>query len=65
MNRDEAMFILSAYRPGGADAHDAQFAEALDLAKQDAELAAWFAVQQDRDRRGITHELKNIQNLRP
>jgi len=29
MNNDEAKFILRAYRPGGPDAADPQFAEAL------------------------------------
>ncbi len=42
MNNDEAKFILSAYRPGGDDAADARFAEALAQAERDPELAAWF-----------------------
>lgn len=46
MNREEAKLILQAYRPGGQDAGDPYFAGALALAKQDAELAAWFAEQQ-------------------
>jgi hypothetical protein len=41
MNRDEAKSILLLYRPE-ADAVDPQVAEALALAKQDAELARWF-----------------------
>jgi hypothetical protein len=49
MNREEAKLILQVYRPGGQDADDPQFAEALALAKQDPELAAWFAEQQKFD----------------
>ena len=51
MNRDEAKLILQSYRPGGRDAGDPYFAPALALAKQDAELAAWFAEQQALDAR--------------
>ncbi|HEY3931775.1 MAG TPA: hypothetical protein VGM58_05340 [Verrucomicrobiae bacterium] len=49
MNREEAKLILQSYRPGGQDAGDPQFAEALALAKSDVELAAWFADQQKFD----------------
>ena len=45
MNTQEAKFILQAYRPGGEDAGDPQFAEALAQAKLDPELAKWFAEQ--------------------
>jgi hypothetical protein len=50
MTRDEAKLILHAYRPGGGDDGDPQFAEALGLAKNDPALAAWFAEQQSFDR---------------
>jgi len=43
MNHQEAKLILSACRPGGADTGDPRFREALDLARRDPELAAWFA----------------------
>lgn len=43
MNRDEAKTILLLYRPGTVDEGDPQVAEALALAKQDAELARWLA----------------------
>jgi anti-sigma factor RsiW len=49
MNREEAKLILQVCRPGGQDAEDPQFAEALALVKSDAELAAWFADQQKFD----------------
>lgn len=49
MNRDEAKLILQACRPNGQDAADPYFAEALALAKSDAELSAWFAQQQKFD----------------
>lgn len=42
MNRDDIKQILLLYRPGTADADDPQIAEALALAKSDAELARWL-----------------------
>ncbi|MEP6821261.1 MAG: hypothetical protein ABI946_02820 [Chthoniobacterales bacterium] len=42
MNNDEAKFILSAYRPGGDDAADARFTDAVAQAERDPELTAWF-----------------------
>ncbi len=42
MTANEAKSILLRYRPGTADAEDPQVAEALGLAKSDAELAAWL-----------------------
>ena len=42
MTKLEAKAILSVYRPGSADADDPEFAEALALARQDAELGRWF-----------------------
>ena len=49
MNREEAQFILQAYRPNSEDARDPQFAEALALARQDPVLAQWFADEQAMD----------------
>lgn len=45
MNTQQAKFILQAYRPGGQDANDPQFAEALEQVKNDPELAQWFTAQ--------------------
>jgi hypothetical protein len=42
VNRDQAKTILLLYRPGTADANDPEVAEALALAKQDAELTRWL-----------------------
>jgi hypothetical protein len=42
VNRDEAKIILQLYRPNTADADNPQIAEALALAKSDAELARWL-----------------------
>jgi hypothetical protein len=49
MNREEAQFILRAYRPSGEDAQDPQFEEALALIRNDPELARWFAREQALD----------------
>lgn len=43
MNNQEAKLILSAYRPRGQDAANPHFQGALEQAKRDPELAAWFA----------------------
>src|SRR5579871_3009993 len=45
MNNQEAKLILQAYRPGGEDASDPLFAEALEQARRDPELQKWFAEQ--------------------
>jgi hypothetical protein len=42
MDNREAKFILSAYRPGGQDANDPRFAEALEQARRDPILQRWF-----------------------
>ncbi len=49
MNNDEAKFILQAYRPGGGDAQDALFAQALEQARRDPALAAWFERERGHD----------------
>ena len=49
MNREEAQFILHAYRPNGEDAHDQQFADALASVRNDPELARWFTREQALD----------------
>jgi hypothetical protein len=43
MNNHEAKLILQAYRPGGQDASDPFFTDALEQARQDPELQKWFA----------------------
>ena len=47
-NRD-AIFLLGACRPNGADSNDPEFAEALALAGSDPELKAWFDDQRGFD----------------
>ncbi|MFD2256179.1 hypothetical protein ACFSSA_05800 [Luteolibacter algae] len=42
MDREKARFILRSFRPDGADANDADFAEALQLATSDRELGEWL-----------------------
>lgn len=49
MDNERAKIILSAYRPGGADAHDPLIREALEQARLDPELGRWFADQQTFD----------------
>jgi hypothetical protein len=51
MTRETAKFILRAYRLDGQDQSDPQFAEALEMAQRDPELARWFAEEQEVDRR--------------
>ncbi|HTJ77479.1 MAG TPA: hypothetical protein VL357_00635 [Rariglobus sp.] len=46
MNTTEAKFILQACRPGGQDATDPRFADALAQARQDPALADWFFREQ-------------------
>lgn len=43
MNHLEAKLILQAYRPGGEDASDPFFREALEQVERDPELKRWFA----------------------
>lgn len=45
MDNEQAKLILSVYRPGGEDASDPFFAEALDQVRRDPELGAWFTEQ--------------------
>ena len=47
--RERFKFILSSYRPDGADAHDPDFAEALQMAAEDRELGAWLADERAHD----------------
>jgi len=61
MNRQEAKFLLRAYRPNGADARDPDLAEALRLARHDLELAPWFAAQ----RRFDEAVASRLQEVRP
>lgn len=49
MNRNEAKSILEVYRPGDEAAGNPRLAEALALARTDAELAAWLARDQKWD----------------
>lgn len=51
MNNEEARLILQAYRPGGQDANNPRFREALQQAQRDPELARWFANEQALDSR--------------
>ena len=49
MDSQKAKVILQSYRPGGQDAADPLFAEALEQVRRDPELRAWFADQQTFD----------------
>lgn len=59
MDSQQAKFILQAYRPGGQDANDPQFAEALEQVHKDPELAKWFAEERAFDE-AIGSKLKSI-----
>lgn len=50
MDNETAKTILSAYRPGGADAQDPRFAEALRHCERDPQAKAWFEDHLRRDR---------------
>ena len=49
MDIEQAKFILSSFRPDGADAHDPAFADALSLAAEDRQLGEWLAQERARD----------------
>ena len=51
MNNQEAQLILQAYRPGGQDASDPLFAEALERAQRDPALQKWLAEENALDAR--------------
>jgi len=46
MTNNEAKFVLSAYRPNGADAEDPAMIEAVDQARRDPQLWVWFTREQ-------------------
>jgi len=60
MTNEEAKFILSAYRPNGADAEDKVFREALCQSMWDPELRRWLEKQQAFDR-SIAEKLERLQ----
>jgi len=60
MNNEEAKFRLRAYRPGGADAGDPALSEALEQAKRDPALGAWFEREQAHGR-AVAQKLAAVQ----
>jgi hypothetical protein len=60
MTNESAKFLLSAYRPNGADAGDPVFKEALEQAQRDPQLASWFRQQRDFDEI-ISAKLRSIE----
>ena len=63
---DQFKLLLSAYRPGGADATDPAFAEALAQAGRDPQLRAWLEESQRFDE-AIAGKLRSVEvpaNLR-
>ena len=59
MDNLEAKFILKAYRPGGADAGNAVFCEALAQAQRDPDMRGWFEREQARDK-AVAAKLKSV-----
>jgi hypothetical protein len=55
MDEQEARMILRAYRPGDQDQNDPQFAEALEEARKNPDLARWFAEEREFDRAMAAH----------
>ncbi|MCP5535120.1 MAG: hypothetical protein H7A51_02675 [Akkermansiaceae bacterium] len=49
MDKEQAKFILQSFRPDGADAAAADFADALRLATEDRELGEWLADERAAD----------------
>jgi hypothetical protein len=49
MTREEAKVTLSAFRAHGSDESDPALREALELAREDSELAGWFSNQREFD----------------
>jgi len=49
MDKKQAQFILHSFRPDGADAADADFTEALQLAVEDRDLGEWLADERATD----------------
>ena len=49
ITNETAKFLLTAYRPNGADAQDPVFRDALEQAARDPELGAWFKEQRGFD----------------
>ena len=56
---DQAKLLLSAYRPGGNDASDPAFAEALAQAQRDPQLRAWLEESQRFDQ-VISEKLRGV-----
>ncbi len=66
MDKKEAEFVLSAYRPNGKDADDSQMTAALKMANSDPDLKNWFEseVRQDQIIADKLKELRPPSNLR-
>jgi hypothetical protein len=60
MDNREAKFVLSAYRPGGQDASDRRFAEALEQARRDPALERWFVESIAFDE-AMTEKLRDVE----
>ena len=56
---EQAKLLLSAYRPGGEDAGDPAFAEALAQAQRDPQLRAWLEQSQEFDR-AVSEKLRAL-----
>ncbi len=56
---EQAKILLSAYRPGGGDASDPAFAEALAQAQRDPQLRAWLEESQRFDQT-ISEKLRTV-----
>jgi hypothetical protein len=59
VDRKEAQLILSGLRPGGLEANEPYFAEALALVETDPELKSWWDAQQSFDRK-IMAKLRQV-----
>jgi hypothetical protein len=59
MTKEEAKKILTVYSPGDPERLESDFAEALEEAERDTELAEWFAEEREFDR-AVADQLKSV-----
>ena len=59
MDREQARFVLRSFRPGGADARNPDFEEALAVAADDPRLGEWLVGEREQDA-SVAASLKDL-----